>query len=88
MKFPSYSLKRTSGVDYNDMLFFDDEFRNIRDISTIGMIIINTLFLFVCPFMSHRCDVMRACDWARLKNMHEDCDVIIYVLYTLTNGLK
>ena len=31
-----YSIHKSSGVDYSDMLFFDDEYRNIRDISTLG----------------------------------------------------
>ena len=34
---PLPSIKKSSGVEYTDMLFFDDEFRNIKDISTIGM---------------------------------------------------
>ena len=30
------SIKKNSGIDYPDMLFFDDEYRNIRDISKLG----------------------------------------------------
>ena len=30
------SIKKSSGIDYSDMLFFDDEYRNIRDISKLG----------------------------------------------------
>jgi magnesium-dependent phosphatase 1 len=33
---PSSSIKKSSGIDYSDMLFFDDEYRNIRDISKLG----------------------------------------------------
>ena len=33
---PSFSIKKSSGVDYSDMLFFDDEYRNIRDITKLG----------------------------------------------------
>ena len=31
-----HSIKKNSGVEYVDMLFFDDEYGNIRDISSIG----------------------------------------------------
>ena len=31
------SIKEQSGVDYKDMLFFDDELRNIRDVSQLGV---------------------------------------------------
>ena len=34
--FTLYSIKKNSGVEYVDMLFFDDEYGNIRDISSIG----------------------------------------------------
>lgn len=30
-------LKEKSGVDYRDMLFFDDEYLNIKDISSLGI---------------------------------------------------
>ncbi|XP_046384305.1 magnesium-dependent phosphatase 1-like [Ischnura elegans] len=30
-------LHSKSGVEYNQMLFFDDEMRNIRDVSTLGV---------------------------------------------------
>lgn len=30
-------LKQKSGFDYGDMLFFDDESRNIRDLKTVGV---------------------------------------------------
>ena len=30
-------IRKASGVSYKDMLFFDDEERNIRDISTLGV---------------------------------------------------
>ena len=33
---PAHSIKKSSGVEYVDMLFFDDEYGNIRDISSIG----------------------------------------------------
>lgn len=36
MLFVSSSIKKSSGIDYPDMLFFDDEYRNIRDISKLG----------------------------------------------------
>ena len=32
----SFSIKKSSGIDYSDMLFFDDEYRNIKDISKLG----------------------------------------------------
>ena len=32
-----HSIKEQSGVDYQDMLFFDDELRNIRDITQLGV---------------------------------------------------
>ena len=32
----AHSIKKSSGVEYVDMLFFDDEYGNIRDISSIG----------------------------------------------------
>ena len=31
------SIRKASGVSYTDMLFFDDEERNIHDISTLGV---------------------------------------------------
>ena len=31
-------IKDESGIDYSEMLFFDDEHRNIRDMSTVGVI--------------------------------------------------
>lgn len=31
------NIKNESGVDYKDMLFFDDEYRNIRDLSAVGV---------------------------------------------------
>lgn len=30
-------LKKKSGVSYNEMLFFDDESRNIRDLKSVGV---------------------------------------------------
>lgn len=30
-------LKQRSGFDYSEMLFFDDESRNIRDLKTVGV---------------------------------------------------
>jgi hypothetical protein len=34
--FPSSRFSEASGLAYKDMLFFDDEMRNIRDINEIG----------------------------------------------------
>lgn len=31
------SIQKASQVSYEDMLFFDDEHRNIRDVSTLGV---------------------------------------------------
>ena len=31
-----YRFKRNSGFNYDEMLFFDDEYRNIVDITKIG----------------------------------------------------
>ena len=31
------SIRRASGVSYRDMVFFDDEERNVRDISSLGV---------------------------------------------------
>lgn len=31
------NIQEQSGIDYHDMLFFDDELRNIRDISQLGV---------------------------------------------------
>lgn len=31
-------LKSKSGVDYEDMIFFDDEERNIRDVGGLGVL--------------------------------------------------
>lgn len=33
----SSRFKKASGIDFEDMLFFDDEMRNIRDISKLGV---------------------------------------------------
>lgn len=33
---PPPRIKTESGVEYRDMLFFDDEYGNIQDISTLG----------------------------------------------------
>lgn len=33
----THRFKANSGIDYTDMLFFDDEHRNIVDISKLGM---------------------------------------------------
>ena len=42
-----HRIKKDSGVDYKDMLFFDDEYRNIRDISKLGKhICVVLMFLF------------------------------------------
>ncbi|WAR12134.1 MGDP1-like protein [Mya arenaria] len=30
-------FKKNSGIDFEDMLFFDDEYRNIRDLSKVGV---------------------------------------------------
>ena len=30
-------IQDASGVDYADMIFFDNEFRNIADVSTLGV---------------------------------------------------
>ena len=40
------SIRRNSGVDYKDMLFFDDEPRNIRDISTIGKAMMDSVHAY------------------------------------------
>lgn len=32
-----HSIRKASGVRCEDMLFFDDEMRNIHDISSLGM---------------------------------------------------
>ena len=31
-----HRIKKDSGVDYRDMLFFDDDYANIRDVSKLG----------------------------------------------------
>ncbi|XP_052685860.1 magnesium-dependent phosphatase 1-like [Crassostrea angulata] len=31
------NIRRDSGIDYQDMIFFDDEHRNIRDVSKLGV---------------------------------------------------
>ena len=38
MSSSSCRIKTASGVEYKDMLFFDDEYGNIEDISTLGNI--------------------------------------------------
>jgi len=30
------SFQKESGLSYSDMLFFDDEYRNIRDLTAVG----------------------------------------------------
>lgn len=32
-----FRLRRRSGVSYSDMIFFDDEERNIEDVSQLGV---------------------------------------------------
>jgi len=32
-----YRIQKDSGIEYKDMIFFDDEPRNIRDISHLGV---------------------------------------------------
>ncbi|KAJ8927912.1 hypothetical protein NQ314_019542 [Rhamnusium bicolor] len=32
------NMKKQSGIDYSEMMFFDDEQRNIRDISELGVL--------------------------------------------------
>ena len=31
------ALRESSGIDYEEMIFFDDEMRNIREVSTLGV---------------------------------------------------
>lgn len=31
------SLKKRANVEFNEMLFFDDEYRNIQDVSSLGV---------------------------------------------------
>ena len=33
----SNRFKKDSGVDFRDMMFFDDEMRNIKDVSKLGV---------------------------------------------------
>ena len=33
-----FRIKKVSGVDYTDMLFFDDENRNIVDVTRLGVL--------------------------------------------------
>lgn len=33
-----FRLKKDSSMEYRDMLFFDDEYGNIQDISSLGML--------------------------------------------------
>jgi magnesium-dependent phosphatase 1 len=32
-----FRFKKDSGLEYSEMLFFDDEFRNIRDLVSVGV---------------------------------------------------
>jgi len=34
--FLCYRFKKASGIQFEDMLFFDDEYRNIKDLSAEG----------------------------------------------------
>jgi hypothetical protein len=35
--FPFSSLKKATGIEYKDMVFFDDEERNSHDVSPLGV---------------------------------------------------
>lgn len=37
MFFFIFRIKTDSGIDFRDMIFFDDEHRNIRDVSKLGV---------------------------------------------------